>query len=61
MCLNSFQIQRNSDSEKGEEVESEEEEYEVERIVATRFVKKKQQYLVKWVNYDEQVLYFSRN
>merc|ERR1711953_847712 len=34
--------------------ESEEEEYEVERIVATRFVKKKQQYLVKWVNYDEQ-------
>merc|ERR1712147_167414 len=34
--------------------EMEEEEYEVERIVATRFVKKKQQYLVKWVNYDEQ-------
>lgn len=40
-----------SDSNKSE---SEEEEYEVERIVATRFVKKKQQYLVKWVNYDEQ-------
>ena len=35
--------------------ESEEEEYEVERIVATRLVKKKPQYLVKWVNYDEQV------
>ena len=37
--------------------ESEEEEYEVERIVATRLVKKKPQYLVKWVNYDEQVIY----
>ena len=34
--------------------ESEEEEYEVEKIVAARFVKKKRQYLVKWVNYAEE-------
>ena len=34
---------------------SEEEEYEVEKIVAFRFVKKtKKQYLVKWVNYSEE-------
>merc|ERR1711935_1298904 len=47
-----------SDSNKSE---SEEEEYEGERIVATRFVKKKQQYLVKWVNYDEHVSTGSNN
>merc|ERR1712227_1072841 len=33
---------------------SEEEEYEVEKIVSYRFVKKKKQYLVKWVNYNDE-------
>ena len=34
--------------------ESEEEEYEVEKILAARFVKQKRQYLVKWVNHAEE-------
>merc|ERR1711937_829386 len=33
---------------------SEEEEYEVEKIVSFRYVKKKKQYLVKWVNYSDE-------
>ena len=30
-----------------------EEEYEVEKIVDTRFVKNQREYLVKWLNYSE--------
>ena len=32
----------------------EDEEYEVESILQSRFVKKKKQYLVKWVNYSDE-------
>jgi len=43
-----------SGSESSEESDDEDEEYEVESILQSRFVKKKKQYLVKWVNYSDE-------
>merc|ERR1719223_2263402 len=37
-----------------ESSEESDEEYEVESILQSRFVKKKKQYLVKWVNYSDE-------